>query len=158
MTWINPPQSVVDFRDALINCATVSGTVLNGLTLLQMQARFHYPGADVRTDPLPAFVLSRPKFRVEKSEYGGTQGKGNVGARMFVSDASGDDGTVEQWADGIALDLPALTTADTLYVTAAEVGECVEASPGMLAASVTGQPDEQGATYRVISIDAEWEG
>lgn len=157
MSWVNPPPSVVAFRDALINCATVQ-TVLTGMTLLQQQARFHYPKADFRTDAMPGFVLSRPKRRAERSDAFGTTARGTTSARYYTSDSSGDEGTVETQADAICDDLCSLSTADTLYIIGAESGECVDASPGMGAAAVNGQPDDASVTFRVTSIDAEWEG
>lgn len=158
MTWTNPPPAVVAMRDALINCVTVSGTVLNGLTVPQMQARFHYPRADVRTDTMPAFVLRRIKRRAERLNAIGTFGRGTVIAHLYISDASIDDGTIETYADNICDDLTSESVADVLYVVAAEAGECVDPSPGMVAAAVAGQIDEASVTFRVVSITAEYEG
>jgi hypothetical protein len=158
MTWTSPPPSVVAFRDALISTATVANTVLNGLTLPQMQARFHYPRADVRTDAMPAFVLRRIKRRSTRVNAIGTWGHGTVIAHLYIADGSIDDGTIEAYADAICDDLTSEATADVLYVTDAESGECVESSPGMVAAGVGGQIDEQTTTFRVVSITAEWEG
>lgn len=158
MTWTNPPPMVVAYRDALINCVTVSGTIFNGLTVPQMQARFHYPRADFRTDTMPGFVLSRTRQRQTRGDATGYFGGGTVMAMLHVADASVDDGTIEQYADAICNDLCSLSTADTLYVIAAEAGDCVEPSPAMIAGAVSGQPDEASITFRVISITAEWEG
>lgn len=158
MTWTNPPRDVIAFRDALINCITVSGTILVGLNLAQMQARFHYPRADFRTDTLPGFVLSRPRKHVDRMDAYGGSGKGTVMAHLFVPDATVDTGTTEQYADGIADDLASLSIADTLYVVSVDVGECIDPSPAMYSGAVGGQPDEASVTFRVISISADWEG
>ena len=159
MTWTNPPQSLVDARDTLLKCATVTATVLPSLTLGQRQERCHYPRGDGRSDSLPMFVFRRQKFRAKRMNAIGYGTDGGVMVLLYVNDSIIDDGTLETWGELIVVDLVSMGATDTdiQYVTEAECDEAVEPNAAQLAAAVAGQIDEQGCTYRVMSISWTWE-
>lgn len=157
MSMANAPQELIDLRDALLACSSVQA-ILTGLTTPQQQAHFYYPRADFRTDVMPGFVLSSPRYRVTRGTVGGYQGTGSAMAHLYIADASIDDGTIESYARAIARDLTSLIAADTMFIISAEAGECVEPDAAMQGAAASGQPDEASCSYRVVSISVEWEG
>ena len=159
MTWTNPPQSLIDARDTLLQSATVTATVLPALTLGQRQARCHYPRGDGRSDSFPMFVFRREKYSAKRMDAIGYGTSGTVTVHLYVADATVDDGTLEGWAEAIIQDLVSMGATETgiQYIISAECGEAVEPNAAQLAAAVAGQIDEQGCTYRVISITWEWE-
>lgn len=159
MTWTNPPPSLVDARDTLLQCVTVTGTVLPSLTLEQRQARCHYPQA-ASTDTFPLFTFRREGYGARRHDAIGYQGSGRITVNLVVDDESVDDGTLEAWAEGICNDLCSLGGAETgiQFVLDAECGEAIAPDARQLAAAVAGQPDMKGCSFRVISISWNWEG
>lgn len=159
MAWTNPPQSLTDARDALLLCPTVTASVLPSLTTPQRQARCHYPRSDARSDTMPLFLFQRQGYQADRLNAVGYRPSGGVLVWLLVNDANVDDGTLEQYAEGIVNDLVSLGSAGETgfqYITQAECGEAIEPTAAMLAGAVAGQPDTAGCSYRAISISWKW--
>lgn len=155
MTWVNPPQTIIDWRDALLATATIQ-TLLTGLTTLQQQARFHYPEA-TPTDfaSLPCWVLGRAfqSYRLESAAR--SFGNGTVEAVGYFA-ASSDIGTVEAQIN-VAQELVELNGGNYLYVITADVSRSSVPSASQLATAEAGQARTSVPCFTIL-YTAEWEG
>src|SRR5690349_20492515 len=112
MTWENPPDKIVEARDAIVACAAAT-TLGCGST-----DAYKYPLGALKTDPIPFCVLEEGDYAAECHAPGDSYARGRILATFCLSPEIISMGSAEQAARNLVHQL-AVTTRYALFITAA---------------------------------------
>lgn len=147
MSWLSPPDKIVEARDAMIACA--AATTLG----LSSTSSYHYPLGALRTDALPFCVLEESDYGAERNAPGESYARGRISATLYLDPAIIAQGAAEQAARNLVHQL-AETTGDALFITSASRGLASKVRRSKVAASVDGA----ARSYFTLQITIDWEG
>lgn len=149
MTWTNPPDKIIEARDAIISC-TASTTL--GLALAQV-AQYHYPTAALKTDTIPFCTLEEAEYSAERSAPGESYARGRVLAIFTLDPAVITMGSAERACKDLANQLCELT-GDNIFITGATRTLASKVRKSKTAATVDGA----ARSYYTIQVSMDWEG